>query len=205
MARLEYLQDLHYNVICKEVLGVGSLTNPRSANFWTGIDKKIQEKYGASLTAHVLYEHHFNKEKSLSEIADEIDVSKQGLDALAHKLNLPVRNLEESYAMKRRGVKISNSLLGKIPSEETLILLSKANRGNDSVRPSDAELVEKHLKGIRGYVLANECSVANSTMYRWLRNALHKHGYEWKVVSGAALIGVAKKRIKRSHKFMHSE
>jgi len=114
MVCLKHLQDLNSHRRCKNVKGVGSLTYKRSIEFWKPIDARVREVYGCSLSAFLLYEHHFHQKKSMNEIAIELgeimhhEVNRQALSDLTYRLWIPVRNKKESYT-PRRGDRISDA------------------------------------------------------------------------------------------------
>ncbi|MBI2507775.1 hypothetical protein HYV89_02370 [Candidatus Woesearchaeota archaeon] len=130
MVKLEHIQDLHYHPTCKEILPLEShwtsyLKYQKIREKWIAVEKNIIEKYGCSLPAFLLYEHHF-KDRSMSELAGELGKTRQSLWYITNILHLPVRDNNEKYTdsfkKKLRGKRLRNKPMPDASTLEKSIL-----------------------------------------------------------------------------------
>jgi predicted DNA-binding protein YlxM (UPF0122 family) len=138
MTQLKHLQDLRYHPVCKKIkileevfrINPGEKGNTirgkkRSLKYWRSKEEILIKKYGApSLTAFILYEHHF-KGKTLRELGDLIMTSGQFISDLSKKVDLPMRSYREAMEMKRsrekRSLSVFNRLNKEVPSSEVIV------------------------------------------------------------------------------------
>lgn len=112
MVRLEYLRDLYEHPTCQNVKDSNCLVNCKAKIYWLQIDNVVRRNYGASLTAYVLYEHHF-QDKSTRDLSDELSnwmgkkVSSQRLYYFMQRLGVPLRSRYEGNRTSRAREKMS--------------------------------------------------------------------------------------------------
>ena len=175
MTKLEYLQDL-YRRECSNVRGVDSLTHKSSIEYWRPIEERVREEYGCSLSAFLLYEHHFNEGKSVNELAIDLGVTRQSLSYLIKRLNIPARKMGEvcTDRTKEKRVLTNSKRMARMTQKERRRLsrrLSRIHLGRDGrTRPSDSTLVYQYeMAGMSSYEMADLHKVNVYTIYHWLR------------------------------------
>ncbi len=179
MTQLKYLEDLHEHPACHEMLTLENLMRQSKSTrrYWTGIDAFVRERYGCTLTAYFLYEHHF-KEKALWEIAEDIGRSKQCLHPLLKRLKIPIRNQVEAQNTLRYRKENSLRLNGRKHNEGSKRKMSQTKLRCRTL--DDNALVREYAGGMNTLVLAERHGVAQGTiLYRLRRkNAqLRKPGF----------------------------
>ncbi len=168
MTKLKYIQDLHYHPKCKKIKDVESLTHKVAMEHWLAVDAQIRKEHKCTLTAYLLYQHHF-RDRSMYELAQELGESRQTLTGLIYMLNIPTRSREEMYT-RRFGEKVSLRNSGKKPSLEVRRNISRSRlnlRGNDL---DEGFVVNCYVEREIGcYQIARLCKVSYTTIYNCLR------------------------------------
>jgi len=107
----------------------------------------LYDFYGELLTKHQrkIYEDAVNNDYSLSEMADELGITRQGVHDLLKRCDKTLQNYEEKLHLIQKFISIKEKITKINEITNMLVVLEKNNSGNDcnEERTSQLQLINQ--------------------------------------------------------------